>query len=366
MRRIIGLLCTCFCLFADSTTSILPAGEVFHGDYMAKGRSIEISGTVNGDVYAFGGQVIIDGTVNGNVLLLGGTLQMEGFVSQNIRALAGQVIVSGHVGGNITACSGSVEVLASADVGNSVIALAGNVDLAGPVHGEVFVGTSNLRIAGFVGGDVTAYVNRLRVTSKAHIDGSLEYRSHTPATIDTLALIKGEVNYHPSLLYNVAQNGWIRSLRIGAKLLPLFMNFFYTLVLGLIIIRYFPHSIERAVKALMISPWSALLAGVVILVILPIVSLLFLMTILGAPFAITLIAVNVFAFYTAKIFVIMWLEKRFFVKRFQRRRRLYFFWGLIAYFMVTMIPYIGHVISISAMILGLGAMVRGRIISSSE
>ena len=101
-------------------------------------------------------------------------------------------------------------------------------------------------------------------------------------------------------------------------------------------------------------------------VLLPLLSLLFLMSILGMPFAITLIAVNVFAFYTAKIFSILWIEKLIFKTRFEKHKKMLFTFGLIVYFTLTSIPKIGPLVAFIAMILGLGAMVRGRLISLGE
>ncbi|HPE84634.1 MAG TPA: polymer-forming cytoskeletal protein, partial [Chlamydiales bacterium] len=287
-------------------------------------------------------------------------------VKDNIRLAAGQATISGSVGGNVTALSGTVEVQPSAMIGGSFVGLAGNIDVAGPVHGQVYVGTSNLRLSNGVQGDVTAYVNHLRVTSKAQIEGQLEYWSNTKASIDSGAQIIGPTVHHPSFFYSIAEGKVVKSLRLGTKLLPLVMNFLYTLALGIILMRYFPKSIEQGLKAIKKNLVHTVLTGVVILVLLPLVSLLFLMSVLGAPFAITLIAVNVFAFYTAKIFTIIWAQTLVFSKRFEKHKKLYFALGLIVYFVLTMIPHVGDIIAFAAMLIGLGAMTRGRVIAMEK
>lgn len=341
----------------------VPKSETIEGNHFVRGKTVEISGTINGDLYVFGGQVFIDGTINGNILMAGGTVQMDGVVKENIRLAAGQATISGQVGGNVTALAGTVEVQPSAAIGGSLVGLSGNFDVAGPVHGQIYVGTSNLRLSNGVQGDVTAYVNHLRITSKAHIEGQLEYWSNTKASIDPSSQVIGGIIHHPSFFYSIAQGKVVKSLQLGTKLLPLVMNFLYTLALGMILIRYFYTNIEWALKAINKNPVHTVLTGIVILVLLPLISLLFLMSVLGAPFAITLIAVNVFAFYTAKIFTIIWVQRLIFKKRFDKHKKLYFTLGLIVYFIVTMIPHVGDLIAFAAMLLGLGAMIRGRIIT---
>ncbi len=363
------LILILFLFFASLHASEAPlvktlrAGETHAGDYFARGQTVEISGTVGGDLYVYGGQVFIDGTVQGNVLVAGGAVNIDGVVGQNVRALAGQVVINGSVGRNVTTLCGSLELQPSAKIENNVIAMAGNADLAGSIGGNVRVGCSSLRLASLVAGNVTAYVNQVRITSKARIDGAFEYWSNSDALIDKAARLQGGVTHHPSFFYTLSKGGVLKGLRFGTALLPIIMNFLYTLGLGLILMRYFPQSIQRALSALVQNPLHTALVGVVVLVLLPLLSLLFLMSVLGVPFAITLIAVNVFAFYTAKIFSILWIEKMLFRKYFEKHRHLLFFLGLIVYFTLTAIPKVGSIIAFAAMLMGLGAMVRGRLIA---
>lgn len=367
MRKLILLVVVFLSVSLDAKEAalvkVLPANTTHSGDYFVRGQTVEISGTVTGDLYVLGGQVFIDGAVHGNVLVAGGTVNIEGRVDQNVRAIAGQVVISGSVGRSATVLSGSLEVQPSAVVGKNIIAMSGNVDLAGSVHGNALLGTSSLRLAGGIAGGVKAYVNQMRVTSKANIEGGLEYWSSSDALIDPTARILGGTVHHPSFFYSISKGKIIQSLRFGSALLPILMNFLYTLGLGLILMRYFPQSIKRAVGALLQNPIHTALVGIVVLVLLPLLSLLFLMSVLGVPFAITLIAVNVFAFYTAKIFTVLWLEKLLFRKRFEKHKQVFFTLGLMVYFTLAAIPTVGTIISFAVMLMGLGAMVRGRLIS---
>ena len=66
--------------------------------------------------------------------------------------------------------------------------------------------------------------------------------------------------------------------------------------------------------------------------------------------------------YTAKILAILWMSTHLFRKfEFRKHRRLYFAFGLIAYFIMTLIPYAGGVITIAALLFGLGGAALGKI-----
>jgi hypothetical protein len=366
--RLIFVLCVFFCsastlrahdeppLSEASHVIVLPAGAVHEGNFFAFGDSVEISGTVNGDVYILANQVVIDGVVNGDVLAAAGSLEISGRVVHNVRSISGQVLINGQVGNNISALSGNIQFLPSSSVGGNVVMVAGNVDLSSKIASEVVVVASNVRISGFLGGLLRAYVGHLRITSRADIEGNLEYRSSAPAWIDPAAKINGRVIYHPSLVHELVQGSWFRKLLVGSKIVTLLMNFFYTLTVGLILLKIFPKNLEAALHALKDHPWKSFSYGVMLLVLLPLVSLIMLMTVLGVPFALTLIAANIIGFYTAKIYSIFWASNWLFTKiKFKANRFPILCVGVIGYFAVTEIPVFGTLFAFAAMLFGLGA-----------
>ena len=356
---ILLLLPSLLCAFADpqddeASVVVFPRTAVIDQDFFAYGKTIEISGTVNGDVYVFG-------VVNGDVLVAGGSIEISGKVSQDVRLLSGQASISGTVGCNVTALTATIEFAPSARVGRNIVVVSGNVDLESKVANNARVYASNLRVSDGIGGRLYAYVASMRITSKANINGDVEYWSNKNAVIDPDAQIGGDLIHHPSFFYNVFHGKVFKSLKIGSKFAALVMNFFYTLVIALIMMRYFPQRIRGAVDALNHRLLQSLIAGIVIVIILPLLFLALLITIVGVPFALTLLAINVISFYTAKILTIIWLAKHIFCRfDFNKHRKLYFAFGLIIYYLLTLIPYVGTVVSIAALLLGLGGVVLGK------
>lgn len=340
---------------------VVKSQQVIPHDYFAYGRSVEISGTIDGDLYVCGSQVFIDGIVRGDVLVLGGSVEITGLVTQNVRLVAAQVTVSGAVGGSLSGLAATVELTPSASIGKNVVLLVGNADLSGKVHSNARMYASNLRISREVGGNVTAYVGQMRVTSKALVGGNIEYWSHHRAIIDQEAGVKGKILHHPSFFYYLMHGKIFKGLRIGSKLAALCMNFLYTLGMALLLFRYFPIRLEDSIKVLNQRPLQAFLTGALLLFLLPIACLMLLITIVGIPFALTLLAINVISFYTAKIFSIFWFSKSLFCRfDYKRHKKLYFSATLFLYSLLTLIPYLGMILSVVALIFGLGGVILSR------
>jgi cytoskeletal protein CcmA (bactofilin family) len=350
-------------LFADEAPSsndeniiVLAHGQVHEGNYFAMGRSVEISGQVNGDVYVLAEQVIIDGIVNGDVLSCSGSIDISGKVLNNCRLVGGQVLISGQVGKSVTAVAGNLQLLSSASIDGSLVATAGNVDLAANIGTDATVVASNLRLSSSIGQNLQGYVGRMRVTSRAVIGGNVDYRSSAPAWIESGAVIRGKVNHHSTFVHGLVKGTWIQGLLVGSKVLAVLMNFIYTIVVGIVLVRMFPKNLEAALRVLHEHPLKALSYGIVLLALLPLAALILLMTILGVPFALTLLATTVVFLYTAKVYSIFWVSNWAFGKIKLRPNRLpTFFLGTVIYFCLAAIPIFGYIIAFAAMLFGLGA-----------
>jgi len=338
-------------------TIIVPKGQVIEHDFTAFGSHIEISGEIDGDLFAFGSQVFIDGVVKGSVILVAGTVTLSGEVTENVRTIGGQILVSGTIGRSLTALGGSVEVQKGATIGRNITTVTGSTDIAGSVDGSARLYSSSVRVSSDVGKDVLAYTSNLRITSTSTIGGELKLYSDNSATIDPAANIEGGVEEHPSFLTKLSDHPTLKWLRIGSKFATLLMNFFYSLILGYLFMRFFPHKVESALRAMKTKPWQALLTGVVAVIILPLLCIVLLITIVGVPFALTLLGIYVLGFYTAKVFTVLYASERVFGSKY---RKLCFFLSLVIYFLFTTIPYVGFALSTGAMLFGLGAIISGR------
>lgn len=355
------LTCVVHAKESDHHLIVLPAGSVFHGDYFASGDSVEISGTVNGDVYVCAGQVIIDGIVNGDVIGLGGSFDLSGKVTRNCRLFGGQVFISGEIGNNVTVVAGNLQMLSSGIVRGGIVGIAGNIDIAASVGESATVIASNLRVSSHIQKRLQAQAGQIRLTSKAMVGGDVDYRSNAELFIDNGAIIQGKLIHHPSFVHELIKDTWVHRVLIGSKVVAFLMNFLYSFVMGILLIKVFPKNLKLALQVLNEAPWRAFSYGILVLVLLPLAALFLLMTVLGVPFALTLIAANIIGFYTAKIYSVIWASNWIFQKMVKNNQILRFFCGLILYFLLVPIPVLGVILGWSAMLLGIGAGVWGAI-----
>ncbi|NGX45083.1 MAG: hypothetical protein K940chlam2_00225 [Chlamydiae bacterium] len=359
MRYLLILLLFCSRLFSEEQGNfiVLPEGQVHQGDFFAGGNSVEISGIVEGSVYVFGSQVIIDGTIEGDVIAAGGVVAIAGEVKGSVRVAGGEVDLAGKIGRSVTVLAGSLQISPTAAIGKNITAMAGNLEMEGLVEGKATFFTSQLRISGVIKKELTAYVGQMRLTPSARIEGDVEYNSDAEALIDEGAEIRGSVKRSPSAISDFFGDKVKKSIAFGPQILGTIMNFVFSFVLGWILIKVFPNKYRGCLDVLHRRPGKTFLAGIAVALLLPFACLLLFISILGVPFAIALIALNILGFYSAKIITILWAAEGLAPKLRIRSGSLWLlFIGLVVYFLLKEIPLFGKLMTLTAMLLGLGAI----------
>ncbi|HEX7455982.1 MAG TPA: polymer-forming cytoskeletal protein [Candidatus Nanoarchaeia archaeon] len=334
----------------------VPAGEVVNKDYFGFGDVVEISGTVNGDVYAFGGQVLVDGKVNGDLITGGGLVTVSGNITQDLRAGGGQVTISGEIGRNVAVGGGNVDFTDSARIRGSVLAGAGNLSLAAPVGSNVKVGAGNLTISNRIDGDVEAGVGVLRLTSKAKVGGDLTYWSDETASIDKNAVVVGDVTKKTPPEAARPTAGKAFAAFTGFNIFMKVVSVVSTLVIGLLLIAFFPKYNRETVSTLRRRPWVSLGVGFLTVVVTPIVFIILLATVVGIPLALILLALYLISLYLARIFIIFWAGSWILERTGRKVHEVWaFVSGLFVYYIVTLIPIIGGLVTLFVILFGLGA-----------
>jgi cytoskeletal protein CcmA (bactofilin family) len=348
--------------FADSESAasteehaVLPVGVVVKGPFFATGKTVEISGTVEGDLYAAGGRVLIDGVVNGDLLVAGGTVLLSGRVAQDVRLAGGKATVTGEIGRNLTMAGGHLELTPGAHLGGSVVAAGGQINLAAPVPGDAVVAGGSLLLNAPVGGTVKAAGGEIRLASQAEVAGDLLYWSGEAASIAPGARIGGRVIRKP-LPAEMPSTETFFGAYLTFKLMAALVNFVSTLVLGLLLLHFFPLFSIRASDSVGLRPLPCLGLGLVILVMVPAAALLLAVTVVALPLALLLLASYLPMLYLARIFPILWLGRALF-HRWRRpgREKAAFATGLLLYSLLTLVPVLGGLLALLAILSGLGA-----------
>lgn len=349
MRFIIALIL--------SFATLVHAQTVHQGDYYATGENVEAPDVVTGDVYAMGSQINIKGRVEGDLIATGGTIQLDGEVLGNARVIGGQVILNGSVGNNVTAIGGNLQMNPGAKIGGNAHFTGGGVILEGQIGGKVTLNASNATVDGKIGGNLKGREGQLRLGANSDIGGNLNYKSGNKAIIDPGAKVGGEVIYSPSEVNAILSSHWKEKVIFGSWVLAITMNFLFSFVFGVICIKLFPKGFRNALDALRTRPWKSAMMGLLAIILLPLICVLLLVSILGFPLALVLIAFSLVTFYTAKVIPIVWIVHGAFPNM-----SVYWalFLGLIVFFILLQVPFLGWILSFSFILLGLGAAILGR------
>jgi cytoskeletal protein CcmA (bactofilin family) len=335
---------------------ILPAGAVINQDYFAYGERVEISGTVNGDVYVAGGQVLVDGRINGDLLAAGGTITVAGSVSQDVRVVGGQITLNGSVGRNLTIAGGDVDLSESAAVKGGLVSAGGRVRLAAPVGSGARIAAGSVIVSGPVAGNLDAMTGDLRLTSKATVSGNLTYWSQEAASIDPGAKIAGGVTRKALPEVSRPRMETVLGALAGVVIVAKLVSAASTLILGLLLIYLFPGYTQSTISTLSARPAASFGIGLLALIVTPAAATMLLVTVLGLPIGLMAIALYLVAIFLVRVFVIVWLGRALLSWRGNEVRNTWaLVVGLIVYSVLTLIPFVGGLVALSAILFGLGA-----------
>jgi hypothetical protein len=326
-------------------------GETVNDDIYAGAGTISISGTVNGNVIAGGGTITVSGNVTRDLILAGGTVNVTGRVGGSIIAAGGNVTVNGPVAQDIVVTAGMIDVGSGATIGRDLVVGGGTATVSAPIARRVQMSAGNLTLRNRVGGDVRGRVDHLKLDG-AQIGGNLDYTSNNQVEKVNGARVAGTATRHtPTDRGGGVGNGFLGWLR---ALIGIF-------VLGLLLIFLLPGLSTRAIDIERAQPWASLGIGAAILVITPIVALIvFIIGIFIGGWWLGLLLIPIWILALAIGYAIsgFLLGRLIFARLGWGRYHDAFalLGGLFVLTVVGLIPVIGWLIGLAAVILGAGAM----------
>jgi hypothetical protein len=265
--------------------------------------------------------------------------------------------VSGAVGRARLVGAGAARLAPAARVGGDAFLGGGSAALEGAVGRRLWAGAGELAIGGPVGGDVRAEVGTLRLGPGAAIRGDLSYASDREAEIAAGASVGGTTARSapraaraPGALPGPADAalGWLRGL-VGLSLF------------GAALVLLFPRLSERGGATVVSSPWASLGIGAALLVGVPFGAVLLFVAglLVGGwwlgPLALALDAVALVAGYVLAALVLgTWLLRRVLAEAPHPLWRMVA--GLVALGLLTVVPVLGPLAALAAVLVGLGAL----------
>lgn len=313
--------------------AVVPAG-VAAQETRAGGSVVVEADETTGDLEAFGGQVEIRGTVDGDLTAFAGNVVVAGNVTGDVETAAGNVLITGRVDGNVSAGGGNVELAESGSVG-----------------GTFEAGAASVRIAGGVGGDARVGADTITVGETASIGGDLEY----DGSLDVAdgAQIQGETIQNDDLQVGAEPGPFVPGWLFGIYAVVV------NLLVGALLLLVFPTFSRRLVDRTTDRPVRTAVAGLVALVVVPILLVLVALTVVGIPIAIAGFVLSLILAWIASIYGRYVLGAWLLSLADSANRWLALLLGVLLAAVVVRIPLVGGLVDFALLVVGLGALALG-------
>lgn len=333
-------------------------GDLFYG-----GGSARISGEVTGDLVAGLQTLDVPGQVQGDIWVAGQTIRLGGRAGDDLRG-AGQILdVDGSIEGNVLWFGQQVRLSERSRIGRNVRFSVQRAELLGQIGGRVTGTADEIVVAGAIDGDIDVTTRRLRVEETALVRGALRYRSPQDAVIATGARVLGpierkgtETEEDSAATKGTPGRGESSALVLFLRIL-LFGGF---LLLGMVWSILFPKALGETARALGHHSLLSGLAGLCALVVVPLIGLLLLLTVIGLPLGFLILMLYLPVLAVAPIPVALRIGERILSHAGPFRTPSYiaaFLVGAVLLRLLFMIPWVGVLLRLLVVVLGLGAIV---------
>lgn len=293
----------------------------------------------------------VTGTIGGNLVAMGKAVEVRGRVEGTVYAVAESLVVDGQVGNSVVSFGNDTAIDRGAALGGNWIGFGDRLRAQGSIGRGVLVFARDLRLDNQVSGDVEAWTGRLTLGRSSAIEGAVTYHSEQEAVIESGARA-GALKFVPW----EGRSGRGATSRPGVRLAVRFAGF---LVVGLILLALLPGMRTRFPRAVVRYPWQSPLAGLAILVAVPVAAILLLMTLVGAPLGLLSLLLYPVALYTGQV-LLSWTAGRLIADRWSwlggQHWAVIFLAGAIVTTLLTELPFIRFACSFVAVVYGLGGL----------
>jgi cytoskeletal protein CcmA (bactofilin family) len=337
----------------------IPPARTVADDLAVAGNNVQVQGTVDGDVMAAGANVALSGPVQGDVAAAGANVSVSGTVGDDLRAAGANVTVSSAVADNAMLAGSSVRLELGGSVGRDAEIAGSSVQIQGKIGRNLALAAGDAQLSGEVGGTVKARVGHLTLLPGTVIHGDLDVTAPAPPEVSPQARVIGRIEHHPSA--SAARPGSRQGAWAGWWIGWL-MQFLWLLVLGGAMLAVSHRWMDRIAETVVRQPGGSAGMGLLFLVIVPVLALALLITLIGAPLALVLMAVYGVAVLFAGVFVAYlvgaWLTTHLGGAHVAPFAQLAL--GALVVSLLMALPWVGWIFRLIVLIVGLGAFVLER------
>lgn len=373
-------------------------GEVVHDDLYMTGDTMTVKGRVVGDVVASGRMIIIEGVVEGDLIAAAQAIVIRGEITDDVR-IAGMTLelaAGSRVGDDVFVAGFSFASEAGSRVSGKTGIRAYQAVLGGEHQQGLEAVLVGLRLEGHIGGNVDATVESeagpawwtrfmqspvalpvvepgLVVADGARIEGALNYQSVAEARIGPRAVVTGETSQQVPKVQPEEKPSF------GSRVVEAVRWLVVLLLLGSTLLWLFPDKVVGVADTLAARPVASLGWGLVALLGFPVAMLLVLVltSVLTMAFGMLSLGPGAFLILVLGLLAELVLAAKLWVAVFylapamaafvggrwllsgkgavEKSRYLGLLVGLLVLTVLILIPYLGTLVRLFVVIVGLGA-----------
>lgn len=165
-------------IIRSGETITIDASQSLEGDFYGFGSTVNISGQGDNDVYVAGGTIMVNAPIQQDLTIIGGVIQVHGDVGDDVRVVGGEVTIAKPVHGDVVVLGGTLTILSTAQIDGDVLFMGNDLIVEGTVTGGVHGTVKKARLNSEIKGNVSLDVQELfTIGNNAKLDGSVSYTS---------------------------------------------------------------------------------------------------------------------------------------------------------------------------------------------
>ena len=346
--------------FKNGAEVTVASDEVIDDNLFVGAQTVTIDGKIDGDLFVGANVVNINGEVTGNVFAGGSVVNLKGKVGKDVFVGGQTVTVGGEVGNDLFVGAANLDLDQGATVGRNANVGAGTFSLAGDLGRNLNLGVNSMTMTGKVGGNVSGELGELEMSNGAEVVGNLDYTAPKKATMEDNAKVSGNENWtkqdseedKPAKVDEKTKSIGFKYVWKGIKSLGL-------LLLGLILMLILKDKAKRVSDYMTKKVLASFGWGLLFVIIAPILIVAALVTIVGIPLSLVMMAIFCVMLTFSKIFLGLCLGI-YILKSFKKDKEPSllgaYFLGMIIVLLVCFIPYVGSFLVTLGTIAGFGAL----------
>ncbi|MBI3887619.1 hypothetical protein HY310_00950 [Candidatus Microgenomates bacterium] len=366
MKRLLVFITLLFLLVKPAYAQgneLLSSDQVIDSDYFRSGQSIQIDGEIHGDAFLIGALVTVNGKVDGDLFIIAGKAVVNGPVGNSVRILAADTTINSSVGRNVLLGCANCSISKQSAIEGSVLVGGANLELSASRIGRGFRFFGNrLYLNSEIKNEAFVVADReFLLGPQASISADLKYSGNSEAVLEYGATVAGNISYQKTS----SNEGYPRFfgarevLSSYKKVKPVVdvLSFGVSALIGFILLGLFPKIFEKTVMAMENKPAASFGWGTIVVLLMPLVAVLFAITVVGIPVSFVLVLLGYGAWIMSQYISAFFIGRKIMLKKFGERRGWALLLGLFIIYLVGLVPIIGNVFKVVFAIFTLGAVI---------